>query len=60
VISGLLWGIGYPGLGYLGGTSWEMARGLSGGAGLLIALLAVLVGFFVWRRRLLSPPADRR
>jgi hypothetical protein len=37
-----------------------MARGLSGGAGLLIALLAVLVGFFVWRRRLLSPPADRR
>jgi len=60
VISGLLWGIGYPGLGYLGGTSWEMARGLSGGAGLLIALLAGLVGFFVWRRRLLNSPADRR
>ena len=60
VISGLLWGIGYPGLGYLGGTSWEMARGLSGGAGLLIALLAGLVGFFVWRRRLLNSPTDRR
>jgi undecaprenyl-diphosphatase len=60
VISGLLWGIGYPGLGYLGGTSWGMAKGLSGGAGLLIALLAGLVGFFVWRRRLLNSPADRR
>jgi len=60
VISGLLWGITYPGLGYLGGTSWNMARRLSGGAGLLIGLAALLVAFFIWRRRLLNPPTDRR
>jgi len=60
VVSGLLWGIGYPGLGYLGGTSWDMARGLSGGAALLIVLLTLIVGFFTWRRRILKPPADRR
>jgi undecaprenyl-diphosphatase len=59
VVSGLLWGGGYPLLGYLGGTSWEMARTLSGGAGLLIGLLALLVVFFVWRRRQLSPPRGR-
>lgn len=60
VVSGLLWGITYPGLGYLGGTSWAMARRLSGGAGLLIGLAAVVVAFFIWRRRFLNPPADRR
>jgi undecaprenyl-diphosphatase len=59
LISGLLWGIGYPGLGYLGGGSWEMARNLSGGVGLLIGLIAALVVFFVWRRRHLTPPENR-
>lgn len=58
VISGLLWGVGYPGLGYLGGTSWELARGLSGGAGLLISLTAAVVAFFIWRRRQLHPPGN--
>jgi undecaprenyl-diphosphatase len=57
--SGLLWGIGYPGLGYLGGTSWELARRLTGGAGLLIGVAALLVAFWVWRRRLLNPPGGR-
>lgn len=56
IISGLLWGIGYPGLGYLGGTSWELARRLSGGAGLLIVLITAVVVFFIWRRRQLRPP----
>jgi len=60
VISGLLWGIGYPSLGYLGGTSWDRARSLSGGAGLSIALGAVLVAFFTWRRRALKSPRKRR
>ncbi len=59
MISGLLWGGGYPLLGYLGGSSWEMARTLSGGAGLFIGLLALLVAFFVWRRRQLTPPPGR-
>ena len=60
VVSGLIWGIGYPSLGYLGGTSWDRARSLSGGAGLLIALLTVLFAFFSWRRRALKPPLKRR
>jgi undecaprenyl-diphosphatase len=59
VVSGLLWGIGYPGIGYLGGTSWELAQRLSGGAGLLIALIAVMVAFFIWRRRQLKPPVTK-
>ena len=58
IISGLLWGIGYPGLGYLGGTSWELARRLSGGAGLLIGLIAAVVVFYIWRRRQLKPPRE--
>ncbi|MHB8707839.1 MAG: DedA family protein [Desulfuromonadales bacterium] len=58
VISGLFWGIGYPGLGYLGGTSWELARRLSGGAGLLIALIAAVVICYIWRRRQLKPPRE--
>jgi membrane protein DedA with SNARE-associated domain len=59
LVSGLLWGIAYPGLGYLGGTSWEMASSLSGGVGLLIGLTAVIVLFLVWRRRHLNLPEDR-
>lgn len=60
VVSGLLWGIGYPGLGYLGGTSWELASRLSGGAGLLVVLVTAVVVFYVWRRRQLTPPARGR
>lgn len=58
VVSGTLWGIGYPGLGYLGGTSWDLAHRLSGGIGLLIGLVAAIVAFFIWRRRLLNPPRE--
>jgi undecaprenyl-diphosphatase len=60
LFSGLLWGVVYPGIGYLGGTSWAMARGLSGGAGVLISLGAALVAFFVWRRRYLARPKGPR
>lgn len=60
LFSGLLWGIVYPGLGYLGGTSWAMARNLSGGAGLLGGLGAALVAIFVWRRRYLARPKGPR
>lgn len=59
VISGILWGTGYPGLGYLGGSSWELASRLSGGFGLLIALLALFVAFVVWRKRVLGSRRDR-
>jgi membrane-associated protein len=60
LVSGLLWGIVYPGLGYLGGTSWALARSLSGGAGILAGLGAALAAFFVWRRRYLARPQGPR
>lgn len=44
LISSILWGISYPGIGYLGGASWHYAQNLSTRFGLLIALaLAVTV-----------------
>lgn len=48
--SGLLWGIAYPGLGYLGGSSWELARDLSGGFGAATLLAALAVGYALYRR----------
>lgn len=53
VTSGLLWGIAYPGAGFLGGSSWELARSLSGGLGMAVVLLAiVIVAVVALRRRL--------
>lgn len=36
LVSAALWGISYPGLGYLGGKSWQQAQSLSSRFGLLI------------------------
>lgn len=46
IFSGVLWGISYPGLGYLGGTSWQQAETLAGRLGLLITL-AIVVSLLV-------------
>lgn len=43
VISAALWGVSYPGVGYLGGQSWQHAQGLSVRFGLLIIVLLLLV-----------------
>ena len=44
LISAVLWGITYPGIGYLGGASWQYAQNLTTRLGLLIGLaLAVTV-----------------
>ncbi len=60
VISGLLWGISYPGIGYLGGTSWQQAETLAGRLGLLIGL-AVFVGLIVaWLRHKFLPRQNLR
>ena len=40
LVSGILWGISYPGLGYLCGASWQMVQVWSGRFSLLILLLA--------------------
>ncbi len=55
VISGILWGISYPGLGYLGGTSWQRAETLAGRLGLLILLALIVTLLVTWLRRRLLP-----
>jgi membrane protein DedA with SNARE-associated domain len=55
VISGILWGISYPGLGFLGGTSWQRAETLTGRLGLLIVLALVTCLLLTWLRRKLLP-----
>jgi undecaprenyl-diphosphatase len=42
LVSAMLWGLSYPGLGYLGGTSWQRAQTWVGRFGILIALLLVV------------------
>jgi undecaprenyl-diphosphatase len=55
VISGILWGISYPGLGYLGGTSWQRAETLAGRLGLLMLLAFIVTLLVTWLRRSLMP-----
>ncbi|BCR04628.1 hypothetical protein DESUT3_16970 [Desulfuromonas versatilis] len=43
LISGVLWGFAYPGLGFAGGTSWQKVQQLTGRVSLLIAALVVLL-----------------
>lgn len=52
LFSGLLWGITYPGAGYLGGSSWAYAKELAGGIGAVIVVAAGITLLFVLRRRL--------
>jgi undecaprenyl-diphosphatase len=60
LISALLWGLSYPGLGYLGGSSLKQAQGLGlrFGLGVLALLVVVLIHYQV--KRLLSPPATKK
>jgi undecaprenyl-diphosphatase len=55
LISGILWGIIYPGLGYLGGNSWQQAETLAGRLGLLIALALVVTILMVLLRHRFLP-----
>jgi len=42
LISAVLWGISYPGIGYLGGASWEYTQDLTTRFGLLIGLALII------------------
>jgi membrane protein DedA with SNARE-associated domain len=55
VVSGVLWGISYPGLGYLGGTSWQRAETMSGRLGLLVLLAVIVTLLVAWLRHRLLP-----
>ena len=60
IVSGVLWGICYPGLGYLGGTSWQRAETLAGRLGLLIVLALVVTLLVAWLRHKLLPSQNVR
>jgi undecaprenyl-diphosphatase len=51
LISALLWGMSYPGLGYLGGTSWQRAQTWVGRLGILVVLLLVVSILVGWLRK---------
>jgi undecaprenyl-diphosphatase len=55
LISCALWGISYPGLGYLGGTSWQRAETLSGRLGLLLVLALFVTLLAAWLRHIFLP-----
>ena len=55
VISAALWGITYPGLGYLGGASWEQAESLTMRFSFLI-LLALAITIIHYKKRFLTRP----
>ena len=53
IVSAVLWGLAYPGLGYLAGYSWENVETWTTRVGLMIAFaLAVTIFIVVVRRRL--------
>jgi undecaprenyl-diphosphatase len=60
MVSGILWGISYPGLGYLGGTSWQRAETLSGRLGLLVLLALVVSLLVAWLRHRFLPKETLR
>ena len=51
LISAVLWGICYPGLGYLGGSSWQNAQSLSARFGLVIIVMLLATILHYWIRR---------
>lgn len=55
LISGFLWGISYPGVGFLGGTSWQRAETLTGRLGLLIGLALFASLLLSWLRHKFLP-----
>lgn len=51
LISAILWGVCYPGLGYLGGSSWQNAQSLSARFGLVIIVMLLATILHYWIRR---------
>ncbi len=54
IISALFWGLCYPGLGYVGGASWQQAQSLTARFGLLVlAALAVTLAHY-WLKKIFN------
>lgn len=60
LISAILWGISYSGIGYLGGASWQQAQGLSARFGLLILLVLIVTIIHYWLRRSLKVSGENK
>lgn len=60
IISGILWGISYPGIGYLGGTSWHQAETLIGRLALLLLLALIATLALTLLRHKFLPRKDLR
>lgn len=58
LISAILWGISYPGIGYLSGVSWQQAQSLSTRFGLLILLALIVTIIHYWLRRSLKSSGE--
>jgi len=56
LISAVLWGLSYPGLGYIGGTSWQSAQTWVGRFGIMIMLLVIVSVMVSWFRRAVLGP----
>jgi undecaprenyl-diphosphatase len=50
-ISAILWGLAYPGVGYLAGVSWQNVQRWTGRFSIIIALLLAATITFVWLRK---------
>jgi len=59
-VSAILWGLCYPGLGYLGGVSWQKAQSYSTRFGLLIALALAVTILQYWLRRSLNLSGEKK
>lgn len=59
-LSALLWGVVYPGIGYLGGSSLQQAQsfGTRFGLGIIVLLLIVVVHYQV--KKLFMPPSPKK
>lgn len=51
LLSGILWGLAYPGLGYLAGASWQQVELWSGRFSLLIGGVLLVTVAILWGRR---------
>lgn len=60
LISAILWGIAYPGIGYIGGASWDHAQSLSAKFGFLILLALAVTILHYWLRRSLKLSGEKK
>ena len=59
VISALLWGLCYPGLGYLGGASWQQAQSLTARFGLIVLAALGVTLLHYWLKKIFVNPGGK-